>query len=187
MPITSRIQSDFHFKILKDGTKIFYPQGSVGRRGYYVSSPELEPKIRQDLRRFHKRQMLWSAVLGPFETLLAVSLMPYLWAFIVLICFSSYLVWLRGHLYFAKYTKEMEPAHIANSPIAHWSQWGKSASLASLMGYMLLWLVLIVGCIWLYINDPALHVMLFCIAFFALMSVPGSIAIYSKLYQKKTH
>lgn len=183
--INSKIQSDFHFKVLKDGTKIFYPQGALGRRGYYVSSPELEPKIRQDIRRFYKRGILWSAVLGTFAGSL-VTLNP--WVFIVIICFGSCLGWLRGHLYFAKYTKEMEPAHIANSPMAHWSKWGESADLASLMCYVLLWLVLIVGCIWLYISDHELQqMMLLCIAFFALMLIPGVIAIFSRLYQKKTH
>ena len=178
-----KIQSDSYFNTLKDGTKIFYPQGLLGRRGYYVSPPELEPKLRQDIRRFHKRQIMWSGVLGAFAGSLA---MIHIWAFISIICFCSCLGWLRGHLYFAKYTKKMEPAHIANSPIFHWSQWGESAHPASLIGYMLLWLSFIGGCIWLY-GSTNQSQMLLCIVIFALMLVPGGIAIYSKFCKMRTH
>lgn len=184
MPITqSKIQSDFHFKTLKDGTKIFYPQGPLGRRGYYVSSPELEPKLRQDIRRFYKRQMLWCGVLGAFAGSLA---MINIWVFILILCFWSCLGWLTNYLYFAKYTKEMEPAHIANSPISHWSKWGESAHPASLFGYMLLWIVLIGVSLWSYsINyQPQ---MLLCIVLFALMFIPGGVAIYSRFFKQKTH
>lgn len=179
----SKIQPNFHFKTLEDGTKIFYPQGALGRRGYYVPSPELESKLRQDLRRLLRRQMLWTGALGGYLGALA---MFHIWMFISIILFWVSLEWLQAHLHFAKYTKEMEPAHIANSPIAHWSQWGESAHPAILIGYMMLWLVLIGGCLWLYIRTNLLQ-MLLCIVLFVLMLVPSAIAIYSKWFTPKTH
>lgn len=178
-----KLQSDSHFKTLKNGTKIFYPQGPLSRRGYYVSSPELEPKLRQDIRRFHRRQVLWCAVLGAFAGSLA---MINIWVFILIICFCSCLGWLTNYLYFAKYTKEMEPAPIANSPIFHWSKWGESAHPASLFGYMLLWIVLSGVSIWSYSNSYQPQ-MLLCIVFFALMFIPGGVAIYGRFFKKKTH
>ena len=125
-----RTQSDSHFKTLQDGTKTFYPQGSLGRQGYYVSSPELETRLRTRLHQYYR---LWdrihSALCCSVGVLLPLIILAVIkvWRVILLASLGKFLGWLHARLYFAQYTKEMEPAHIANSLIAHWSEWEKKS------------------------------------------------------------
>lgn len=103
---------DFHFKTLNDGTKIFYPQGRFGCQGYYISSPELEPKLRQSIRRFYNQQTIWSCAFGgALGSVVMAFVVINLWGFILIISLCSFLGWLHAPLYFAKFTKQMEPAH----------------------------------------------------------------------------
>lgn len=53
-----------YFKTRDDGTKVFYPQGAIGRVGYIVSSPELEDLLRQRAKRFFVGSMLGGPLLG---------------------------------------------------------------------------------------------------------------------------
>lgn len=179
-----RAQSDSHFQILQDGTKTFYPQGSLGRQGYYVSSPELETRLR---KRLHQYYRLWDRIdsalcinVGILLPLMILAIIN-VWGVILLASLGEFLGWLHARLYFAKYTKEMGPSHIANSPIAHWSEWGKKVHPARLFSYMLFPLIFIGGglCLYIVTNEPK---MLICSAFFALRLVPYGIATYSKCF-----
>jgi len=47
-----RDRTDYCFRTLVDGTKVFYPAGMFGRRGYIVESKEDELAIRSSLIRY---------------------------------------------------------------------------------------------------------------------------------------
>ncbi len=175
-----------YIKTLDDQTKIFYPQGAIGRRGFYISSPELEQTLQQATRRFQRRMnVLGNSFLigvGGATSLVIFALSFFNFSLLLSLC--GFIGWLHRHLYFARY-KEMEPANSPNTPIAHWSRMGDISPPSFLVFCLLMYLLCTLCGIWLYTitSDPK---MLLCSTLFALLMIPYAIATWQTLFNNNT-
>lgn len=114
------------FLTREDGRRIFYPQGSQGRRGYLIVSTEQEMIVRADVGRFQRLQHGILFVLMLFFSGLLASQPS--WQLLLAVLASWPLLWALGKAYFWRFTRTMEPVHIANSPMTHWRSMGRTVN-----------------------------------------------------------
>ena len=111
-----------YFKTRGDGTKLFYPQGALGRRGYIVPSAEVEERLRASAKRFFIGSMLGGTLLGSCLGELASHLQGrplVLFVAMLPVIFGPF-VWLGAKVYFWKFTRQMTAVHEANSLKRSW-------------------------------------------------------------------
>jgi hypothetical protein len=111
-----------YFKARDDGTKLFYPQGAIGRLGYIVPSADLEERLRTSAKRFFVGSMLGGTLLGSCFGELASSLQGMSLVFFVamLPVIFGPLAWLGAKGFFWKFTRQMTAVHEANSFKRSW-------------------------------------------------------------------
>lgn len=123
-------------KCLDDGTKIFFPQGPMGRRGYLIPSNELELKLRKSLTFFYLFLIIGCGMLGglagPSFPKMSFS------SFLVFCAVAGLLGWAAPYLYFWRFIRHMKVTQIKNSPVTHWKKmsdtmgWGLLLTLTSI-------------------------------------------------------
>ena len=111
-----------YFKERDDGTKLFYPQGAIGRLGYIVPSAELEERLRTSARRFFVGSMIGGTLLGSCFGEFASSLQEMRLALFVamLPVIFGPLAWLGAKGFFWPFTQQMTAVHEANSFKRSW-------------------------------------------------------------------
>lgn len=106
-----------HFKTLEDGTRVFYAQGPLGRRGYAVPTPELEAELRKALSSYHRLIISCGVIGGLSGTILrGLDLFTFIGAIVV----AMAIAYVITYLYYRRYTKGLEVvvgSH--NSPLDH--------------------------------------------------------------------
>ena len=115
--------ADACFLTLEGGTKIFYPQGAFGRRGYIVESSRSEEALRRRVKNLH------------VGTILAVPLLASAYGaflrdtgllrFALLIACSFVAWWLIARLGSWPLTRRLKRSDVSNSPIACWNRMGQ--------------------------------------------------------------
>lgn len=165
-----------HFRLLDDGTKVFYAQGAFGRRGYVVP-PEAEPALRSRARNIAQAlrlPLVWVsiALARSIGRLNAVELC-------VLLAVLLGAEWVTMALAFRPLTRTLERARVPNSPIAHWRSMGQTLHPILLALPMLLCVALLSAGLWIYHQDSApLGLLIAVVA--ALFSPPYVIALKSR-------
>jgi len=114
---------DACFRTLADGTRIFYPQGAFGRRGFVVESPYTEASLR-----------LRAKGVG----ILLTAVLPLLWfacgpilpdsdplRVVLLLAGANAVAWLATWLAHWPTTRRLQQADVPNSPIASWTRMGQ--------------------------------------------------------------
>ena len=170
--------SNCHIKILSDGSKLFFPQGALGRKGYVISSSELETLLRKEIRRYYIGIIVASGVLGGSVGPLASSLgLP---SFIGLLLALGVLGWIVTRIYFGRYTSKMAPAVGSNSTFLHWRNMSESLHPVLFWSLLLICLLIVIGGLLLYrvTHDPKTLV---CSAIFALILIPYCMAVLHRL------
>ena len=110
-----------YFKTRDDGTKLFYPQGMLGRLGYVVPSPELEELLRTRVKRFFIGSMLGGTLLGVCLGDLASSFQISVFFFVAMLpVIFGPLAWLGAKGFFWQFTRQMTAVHEANSFKRSW-------------------------------------------------------------------
>jgi len=111
-----------YFKTREDGTKLFYPQGMLGRLGYIVPSAELEERLRKSAKRFFVGSGLGGGLLGSCLGELASDLqgMPLVFFVAMLPVIFGPLAWLSAKGFFWQSTRQMTAVHEANSFKRSW-------------------------------------------------------------------
>ena len=129
--------ADAYFRTLEDGTKIFYPQGAFGHRGYIVDSNRSEETLLRRVKSLHAVMILVMPLLasayGAF--LRDTGLLRFA---LVIVC-SSVAWWLIARLGFWPQTRRLKRSGVSNSPIACWNRMGERTHPV--------WLVLAVSCV----------------------------------------
>jgi len=123
------------FLTREDGRRIFYLQGAHGRRGYVIVSTEQEMILRANVRGFQRLQGGILFVLMLFFSGLLASQPS--WQLLLTVLASWPLLWVLGKAYFWRFTRTMEPVHIANSPMTHWRSMGRTVNPALLIVQMI--------------------------------------------------
>jgi len=117
--------ADLCFQTLNDGTKVFYPHGVFGRRGYVVESQRDEDRLRQRA----KAEIILLIVTTP---VLASAYGAFLRGigvlrFVLLMLGLSAAGWLVTELTYWPLTRRLERSHVPNSPIVCWKRMGRTA------------------------------------------------------------
>ena len=113
-----------HFRRQEDGVTVFYPQGLYGRRGFSIPSAEYELLLRRNVREYR-------AALLVFYFFLSVAFGRFFrrmdfWQYVLWFVGVGAFDWIAAKLYFRKFSRTMDPADVANSPVAHWRSMGQT-------------------------------------------------------------
>ncbi len=127
MSHSEAIASQFIRK-LKDGKKVFFPQGMFGRVAYVINSEKLEKDIRRTIKIYGRWLALgiFIMVVSKFPEKMIQDDVPRFFVFIVGI---SFLGWLVNKLVYGEYTKKMEKIKISNSIIDCLRDFGKKGNI----------------------------------------------------------
>ena len=108
-----------HFKTLEDGTRVFYAQGPLGRRGFAVPTPELESDLKRATRTYYLWFIISCGLIGVLVGPLSRGIDLY--ASILQIVFATVIAYVITCSYFRRYTKSLEAvAGSPNSTLEHW-------------------------------------------------------------------
>ena len=176
-----------YFKTRNDGTKIFYPQGALGRLGYIVPSPELEELLRTRAKRFFVGSVLGGTLLGVClgELASSLQLMPSVFFIAMLLVISCLLAWLVPKGFFWQFTRQMTAVHEANSFKRCWLEVVQTLHpwFVGLMATVCLFVV--VASLVIY-RSSGEHKLLFLAAAFTVLFVPWMLAIWIRVRSRKT-
>lgn len=164
-----------HFKSLEDGTRIFYPQGAMGRVGYIVPDSKLESVLRASLKRFYIWLIVGTGIFGGLGGPLISKI-----GFVELILVAGFLGWLIIRLYFMRITRDLEKVRVANSMFSCWASMGESMSWVMLIVFTSFFLLSSIASLLLYQSMPDIKLLAIGI-FFALCLIPYGIAILHKI------
>lgn len=176
-----------YFKTRGDGTKLFYPQGALGRLGYIVPSAELEDRIQTSAKRFFVGSGLGGALLGIClgELASSLQLMPDVYFIAMLPVIFGPLAWLGAKSFFWQFTRQMTAVHEANSSKRHWLAVVQTLHplFAGLMATVCLLIVVASILIFQSSGEPKL---LLLAAFFTILFVPWMLAIWILVGSRRT-
>ena len=179
--------SNSYFKTRDDGTKIFYPQGMLGRLGYIVPSPELEELLRTRAKRFFVRSMLGGTLLGGClgELASGLQLIPSVFFIAILLVILCPLAWLGAKGFFWQFTRQMTAVHEANSFKRSWLEVVQSLH-PWFVGLMATVCLLVVVASLVIYGSSGEHKLLFLAAAFTVLFVPWMLAIWIHVRAKET-
>jgi hypothetical protein len=176
-----------YFKTRDDGTKIFYPQGALGRLGYIVSSPELEELLRTRAKRFFVGSMLGGTLLGVClgELASSLQLIPDVFFVAMFLVIACLLAWLGAKGFFWQLTRQMTAVHEANSFKRSWLDVVQTLHpwLAGLMATVCL--LVVVASLVIYRSNGESKWLLLA-AMFTVVFVPWMLAIWILVRAKET-
>jgi len=116
--------TDVSFRTLEDGTKVFYPHGALGRRGYVVASRNEETALR---RRVQCESAALAAVSPIVASVYGVFLrdLTALRLLLVLAGVGS-VVWLLTKILLWPLTRRLVRSDVPNAPFAAWRRMGRT-------------------------------------------------------------
>jgi len=116
--------SNTHFRTLDDGTRVFYPHGAFGRRGYVVASVVMEERLA---RRMKAGQRISVAACVVFAlAYVSLNLEPSPLCLAGVIAGVSAMGWVAAELAFRSLTRRMKRVRIPNSPLGQWRKMGQT-------------------------------------------------------------
>jgi hypothetical protein len=113
-----------HFRTLDDGTRVFYPHGTFGRRGYVVESFVTEERLARRVKAWQKISAAACAVFILCYVLLDLELVPL--GLVGVIGGLSAMGWVVAELAFRSLTRRMKRTWIQNSPLEQWRKMGQT-------------------------------------------------------------
>lgn len=123
--------SNTHFRTLEDGTRIFYPHGALGRRGYVVVSVVMEQRLAGRVKALRK---ISAAACAPFALgYVLLDLDPAPLRLVGVIGGLFAMGWVVTEVVFRSFTRRMKRMWIANSPLEQWRKMGQTVRPAPLM------------------------------------------------------
>jgi len=118
------VASNTHFRTLDDGTRVFYPHGAFGRRGYVVASFVMEERLARRMRAWQKISVAACVVFGLSYVLLNLEASSLCLAGVIAGLLA--MGWLAAELAFRSLTRRMKRARIPNSPLVQWRKMGQT-------------------------------------------------------------
>lgn len=140
-----------HFNTLEDGTRVFYAQGPVGRRGFVVPNPEVEAELKQATRTYYICLIVMCGVFGGMGAQLSSVTVS-----TALMAIGTWVVvaYAITNIYFHQYTKQLAPvADSPNSPLAHWRRIGSESKGWIIWGGTILSALFTISSWWLYFHS----------------------------------